>query len=107
MLHKFLSVLLILVSALVVNGQNRTYDVPWNTPTFSHSITNYTYRTFGKVDVYDRSHGYNKETMPAIPGLQIRSCSDLCQRDTCFANRAVLAVRCPKEKGRSLRLIFG
>ena len=35
--------------------------------------------------------------LPAIPGLRYRTCFEMCPVDTCYASRAIFALRCPDE----------
>lgn len=74
------------------------YNGTWNTPTFNLSYNNFKYAYFGKKDPWDRSYGISPGSIPPIPGLKYRTCYNLCPKDTCFATRTVLAVRCPENK---------
>ncbi len=71
------------------------YDAYWNRPTFSHASYDYRYVYFGQVSPWCREPGIDINTIPPIPGLKYRSCAVLCKKDTCFASRAVLTLRCP------------
>lgn len=72
------------------------YNTSWNRPTYSHASFGYKYVFFGEVSPWCREPGIDNTTLPPIPGLKYRSCAVLCEKDTCFASRAVLALRCPE-----------
>lgn len=71
------------------------YNEGWNRPTIGHASFDYGYVFFGMVPPRYREPGIDVTTLPPIPGLKYRSCSALCHKDTCFASRAVMAIRCP------------
>lgn len=71
------------------------YNQSWNKPTISHATWNYKYVYFGHTEPYDRSKSIDVNSIPPIPGLKYRSCYELCQQDTCYAVRAIMAMRCP------------
>lgn len=78
------------LTGLVCFGQD--YDQSWNIPTVSHkSITPY----FGIIGVFERNTTSDKIEIPAIPGLKYRSCMVVCPVDSCYGQRALLALRCP------------
>lgn len=95
MKRMLLTNLLLLIFALQGNAQN--YNGAWNTPTISHR--NYPDKIyFGYVDAHDKRPGIDASTLPAIPSLRYRSCCVVCPKDSCHAQRAVMAMRCPKDK---------
>lgn len=90
-----ISTLILISFALTVSAQN--YNGAWNTPTISHK--NYPSQIyFGMRDPYDRTPGVKASTIPPVPGLKYSSCYVLCPKDTCYARRVVMAVRCPQER---------
>lgn len=91
--------ILFYLSVLSFIGRAQTiedYNASWNRPTYSHASFGYKYVFFGEVSPWRREPGIDITTLPPIPGLKYRSCSVLCPKDTCFASRAVLALRCPE-----------
>lgn len=66
--------------------------------TFSHQATAYRYAYFGKTGSWDLSEADDMEPFPPVPGLVHGTFNVLCAKDTCFHNRVVLALRCPKKK---------
>lgn len=89
-----LSTLILVSFALNLSAQD--YNGAWNTPTISHR--NYPGKIyFGMTDAIDRRPEIDASTMPTIPGLKYRSCYAFCPKDTCYADRAIIAVRCPKD----------
>lgn len=74
------------------------YKGAWNTPTFNLSYNDFKYVYFGKKDPWDRTPGIEPNSIPPIPGIKYRTCYNLCPKDTCYATRTVLAVRCPENK---------
>ena len=73
------------------------YNESWNRPTFGHASFDFGYVYFGMVSPRYREPGIDIHSLPPIPGLKYRSYSNCCQRDTCDAYRALLAVRCPED----------
>ncbi len=73
------------------------YNESWNRPTICHASFDFEYVFFGKVPPRYREQGIDISSLPPIPGLKYRSYSTFCPKDTCFASRAVLAVRCPDD----------
>ena len=73
------------------------YNEFWNRPTIGHASFDFRYVYFGMVDPRHREPGIDIRTLPPVPGLKYRSCSVICPKDTCFASRAVMAVRCPED----------
>lgn len=57
--------------------------------------TDFKYMTFGKLEYRDRSFQEDTLTFPPLPGLVHKSTYQLCPKDTCYAEYAVLALRCP------------
>lgn len=84
-------IVLLLLSSSIGLGQN-DYDQKWNLPTISHKSFN---PYFGMLGVYERNTTSDKKEMPAIPGLKYRSCMVVCPIDSCFGQRALIAIRCP------------
>ncbi len=64
--------------------------------TFNHQSTNYRYAFFGKTGPWDLDEEDDMEPFPPVPGLAKGWLSVYCARDTCFASRVVLALRCPE-----------
>ena len=94
---KRLALSIIALAALSFTVRAQNYGGAWNTPTISHS--SYPDKIyFGMTDAYDRRPGIDASTMPAIPGLKYSSCYVLCAKDTCYARRVVMAVRCPQKR---------
>lgn len=93
--------ILILITVFLPNrlkGQERNdYSSSWNTPTISHHSTHGYYQYFAMVYPYDRNPIVELSTLPPIPRLKYRSCYVMCTVDTCYANRAVFALRCPDD----------
>ena len=75
--------------------QAQGYNQSWNRPTISHASWDFKYVYFGKTEPYDRSKSIDVKTLPPITGLKYRSYYGLCQQDTCYAVRAIMAMRCP------------
>lgn len=71
------------------------YDGAWNTPTIGTGASVPDLYHFGKIGYRDRSFREDALRFPAIQGLSHKSVYALCQKDTCFAEYAVLALRCP------------
>lgn len=93
----FLLLSLLLILPFVGIAQTiEDYNTSWNRPTYSHASFGYKYVFFGEVSPWCREPGIDNTTLPPIPGLKYRSCAVLCEKDTCFASRAVLALRCPE-----------
>lgn len=81
-----------------VTGQEVTdYSESWNTPTISHYSTHGCYQYFAMAHPYDRNPTVGISSLPPIPGLKYMSCYVICPVDTCYANRAVFALRCPDD----------
>lgn len=98
MKNQFLIFFLLLSIPFTGRPQSFTdYNEGWNRPTFSHASVNFKYVYFGKVSPWYREPGIDDTTLPPIPGLKYRSCILLCPNDTCYASRAVLAIRCPED----------
>ncbi len=57
--------------------------------------TDYKYIFFGKLGFMERSFQEDTLVFPPIEGLVHRSAYAMCPKDTCFAEYAVLALRCP------------
>ena len=57
--------------------------------------TNFKYLYFGKIGYRDRSFQEDTLVYPPFEGLVHQSAYVICPIDTCFAERAVLALRCP------------
>ena len=57
--------------------------------------TAYKYIFFGKLGFMERSFQEDTLVFPPIEGLVHRSAYAMCPKDTCFAEYAVLALRCP------------
>ena len=94
---KRLALSIIALAALSLSASAQNYNGAWNTPTISHS--NYPSQIyFGMRDPYDRTPGVKASTIPPVPGLKYSSCYVLCPKDTCYARRVVMAVRCPQER---------
>ena len=94
---KRLALSIIALTALSLSASAQNYNGAWNTPTISHS--NYPSQIyFGMRDPYDRTPGVKASTIPPVPGLKYSSCYVLCPKDTCYARRVVMAVRCPQER---------
>ncbi len=74
------------------------YDEPWNIPTISHHSTDCKYVFAGDIGYRDR--GFQDDTLvyPPIPGLVHKSVYSMCPVDTCMAEYAALALRCPQEQ---------
>lgn len=84
-------IVLLMLSTNISLGQS-DYSQKWNQPTISHkSINPY----FGKIGVFERNTTSDKIEIPAIPGLKYRSCMVVCPIDSCFGQRALIALRCP------------
>ena len=84
-------IVFLLLSANISLGQN-DYDQKWNQPTISHkSLKPY----FGMIGMYERDTTSDKIETPAIPGLKYRSCMVVCPIDSCYGQRALIALRCP------------
>ena len=77
--------------------ETNDYSSSWNKPTISHNSTPGYYQCFGMVAPYDRDPVVEPASLPPIPGLKYRSCYVVCPTDTCYANRAVFALRCPDD----------
>ena len=60
-----------------------------------HKNADYDYYGFGEIGFEDRKYREDTLSFPPIPGLVHRTAYEYCHRDTCFANYAVLALRCP------------
>ncbi len=73
------------------------YDDSWKRPTISQASNDFKYAYFGMVAPYYHEPGIDIHSLPPIPGLKYRSYSTFCQKDTCYAARAVIAVRCPED----------
>lgn len=94
---KRLALSIIALAALSLSASAQNYNGAWNTPTISHK--NYQSQIyFGMRDPYDRTPGVKASTIPPVPGLKYSSCYVLCPKDTCYARRVVMAVRCPQER---------
>lgn len=65
--------------------------------TFSHKKTRYKYDQFGKTDPNDWSGGKEQCPFPSVYGLFRKTYTVYCPADSCFAERAVLALRCPRD----------
>lgn len=86
-------IVLLLLSTSIGMGQN-DYGHKWNQPTISHrSINPY----FGMIEPFERNTTSSIKEFPCIPGLKYRSCMVICPIDSCSANRAVVALRCPDD----------
>lgn len=57
--------------------------------------TDYKYLFFGRIGYEDRKFKEDMLVFPPIPGLVHKSAYAFCPTDTCFAEYAVLALRCP------------
>ena len=57
--------------------------------------TGFKYSFFGKIGYMDRAFQEDTLVFPPIEGLIHNSVFVMCPKDTCFAERAVLALRCP------------
>ena len=57
--------------------------------------TDYKYLFFGKIGYTERSFQEDTLVFPPIEGLIHKSAYAFCPTDTCFAEHAVLALRCP------------
>jgi hypothetical protein len=57
--------------------------------------TDYKYLFFGKIGFNDRTFQEDTLVYPPIDGLVHKSAFVMCPTDTCVAERAVLALRCP------------
>lgn len=57
--------------------------------------TDYKYIFFGKLGFMERAFQEDTLVFPPIEGLVHRSAYAMCPKDTCFAEYAVLALRCP------------
>ncbi|MBO4263847.1 MAG: hypothetical protein J5871_04120 [Bacteroidales bacterium] len=68
------------------------YDQKWNQPTISHGNIN---PYFGMIEPFERNATSAIKEFPSIPGMKYRSCMVICPVDSCYANRAVIALRCP------------
>lgn len=64
-------------------------------PEIIHSNANYADVFFGRIGSRDRSVKEDTLSFPPVPGLVHRSVYAKCPKDTCFAEYAVLALRCP------------
>ena len=85
--------LVLIVHPTRMCGQNRNdYNYA---PTISHYASNYQYQYFAEAGPNDRHPVVKLSSLPPIPGLKYRSCFYMCPVDTCYANRAVIALRCP------------
>ena len=91
---RFNLVTLALCSIFVTSPQddNSRYLDPWNSPTIS---LNGAY--FGYASSNNRHPVLQLSELPAIPGLRYRTCFEMCPVDTCYASRAIFALRCPDE----------
>lgn len=85
-------VVLLLLSTNISLGQH-DYDQKWNQPTIYHKSIN---AYFGMIGMYERNTTSDKIETPAIPGLKYRSCMVVCPIDSCFGQRALIALRCPE-----------
>lgn len=91
-----ISILLSAITPTMMWGQAQSdYNEAWNKPTISHFTSHYRYQYFADAWPYDRNPVVDISSLPPIPGLKYRSCYYICPNDTCFANRAVFALRCP------------
>lgn len=88
---------LLVLSPIIRAQEDTDYNDGWNRPTISHVRFDFKYVYFGMVPPRYREPGIDIATLPPIPGLKYRSCMILCPKDTCFASRAVLALRCPDD----------
>ena len=64
-------------------------------PKIVHSNAGYEDIFFGRIGSRDRSFKEDTLSFPPVPGLVHRSVYAKCPKDTCFAEYAVLALRCP------------
>lgn len=71
------------------------YDGAWNTPTVGTTSVDSDLFYFGQIGYRARTFRERSLHFPAIPELSHRSVYALCPKDTCFAEYAVLALRCP------------
>lgn len=82
-----------LLTACTDNKQQTDYEQAWNTPTLDGMDS--LYGMWGMVD----AHQYdNPSAIPAIPDLYHNSVIGYCKADTCWAERLLLALRCPEEE---------
>lgn len=95
----YIKVILLILLAIptAMSGQEpSSYDEFWNMPTISHATTGYHYQYFGGLAApYDRHPTVNISSLPPVPGMKYRSCYYVCPADSCNADRAVFALRCP------------
>ena len=97
-MRKLILLLSMSLLSIVMMGQDMSsYSGSWNTPTICHAASGYKYAYFGMVAPCDRNPTMTTHSLPAIPGLKYRSCYAYCPVDTCFAQRAIKAIRCPNE----------
>lgn len=92
--------LVIITCVLLVNVSQsfaQDYDGSWNRPTINQASDDFKYAYFGRVEPYYHKPGIDIHSLPPIPGLKYRSYSIFCQKDTCYAARAVIAIRCPED----------
>ncbi len=47
------------------------------------------------IGVFERNTTSDKKEIPAITGLKYRSCMVVCPIDSCYGQRALIALRCP------------
>lgn len=64
-------------------------------PSYGLFATDYKYLFFGEIGYRDRSFQEDTLRFPPMEGLVHQSAYAICPKDTCFAEYAVLALRCP------------
>lgn len=95
----FISIALIALSIILLSfGPNKNNLVVADDlmyPSEGLFPTDYKYLIFGKIGDFDRSFQEDTLVFPPIEGLIHKSAYALCPTDTCIAEYAVLALRCP------------
>lgn len=92
--HPIISLFTIaLLTACTGSKQQNDYDQAWNTPTLNGMDS--LYGMWGMADAHSFA---NESDIPAIPNLYVNCAMGCCQTDTCWAERLLLALRCPEEE---------
>ena len=84
-------IVLLMLSTNISLGQS-DYSQKWNQPTISHGNIN---PYFGMIEPFERNATSAIKEFPSIPGMKYRSCMVVCPIDSCFGQRALIALRCP------------
>ena len=91
-MKQLLSLIVLLLLSTSIGLSQNGYDQKWNQPTISHGNIN---PYFGMIEPFERNATSAIKEFPSIPGMKYRSCMVVCPIDSCFGQRALIALRCP------------